>query len=79
MTATLTFNLPEESESHLLAVHAGVVYDKISELNDDLRAWTKHGSPLPLSSGEEAPETAMQMAHYVRVRLARIQSISNGG
>jgi len=43
MKAILEFNLPEESEEHIRAVHAMDAWAAISEIRNNIRAHNKHG------------------------------------
>ena len=43
MKATLTFNLPEENQEHLLAVKAPALAAAVMEAAFAMRAWSKHG------------------------------------
>lgn len=57
MKATLSFDLPEERTSHLIAIHADSLYATLSDLDHYLRNHVKHGSSL---------ETADQLADLIR-------------
>ena len=49
MKATLTFDLPEENEEHMNAVQGGSYKAALSELDQRLRAKTKHSEdPSPV-------------------------------
>jgi len=43
MTATLTYQLPEERAEHLLAIHAPQLAGAFCDLDEALRGWLKHG------------------------------------
>lgn len=51
MQATLTFDLPEEREGHLWAVHACDLASAIIDLDNKLRSWAKHGCPHKNTDG----------------------------
>ena len=44
MTATLTFKLPEEAHEHQLATNAARLAALIDDLDQQARAWLKHGT-----------------------------------
>lgn len=52
MTATLTFNLPEDQELFQDAIHGTELADYLQELDSSLRGWLKHGHQF--ASVEEA-------------------------
>lgn len=43
MTATLTFMLPEEASEHRDALDGTALRSALFDLDQQLRAWTKHG------------------------------------
>lgn len=45
MKLTLTFELPEERDEALLAVHAADLWSTLFDLDNDLRGEIKHGEP----------------------------------
>ena len=60
MKATLTFNLPEETDEHQLALNAGKVLGAIQDFDNYLRAKLKY---------EELSETESQIYRAVRDKL----------
>jgi hypothetical protein len=54
MTATLTYQLPEEATAHLWAVHAPQLAGTLCDLDEALRGWLKHGHTFA------TPDAALQ-------------------
>jgi len=69
MTATLTFNLPEEYLCHAWAVGAPVFAADIIELMNALTTWEKHGHKFT------APEDVIKV---VREMISEAHSIASG-
>jgi hypothetical protein len=60
-TATLTFNLPDERDAHLRALHGTTFYSILEDIDEHLRRLVKHG-------GIEK-YTATELAEEIRERL----------
>ena len=60
MTATLTFNLPEEAAEHRLACNAALLASTVTDADQKMRNWRKHGHPF------KSPEEALD---YCRATL----------
>lgn len=43
MTATLTFNLPEDDGAHKRALFADLIYAQMEDAREQIRSWRKHG------------------------------------
>lgn len=56
MTATLTFNLPEEDAEHTQALRAGHMASVLCEVDNLLRGWIKHGTPRTHTDASDAFE-----------------------
>lgn len=52
MKATLEFNLPEEQQEHYDAVNGGTYKHCLTEIDYQLRSWTKYGNEF--TTPEEA-------------------------
>jgi len=46
MKAMLVFNLPDERDEHKLALNGVSFYQVLSEIDNQLRTWEKHGNPF---------------------------------
>lgn len=64
MTATLTFNLPEDATEHLVAVRSPEMADAILCLSESLRHWTKHGHQF--KTPEEVIDSVREMISEAR-------------
>jgi hypothetical protein len=60
MKATLEFNLPEDKEEHLRAIHAGAAWTALHDIDHMLRNHLKHGPTF---------NTADDMAQEVRRQI----------
>ncbi len=56
MTATLTFNLPDDEVEHIQAVRAGHMASVLCEVDELLRGWIKHGTPRTHTDASDAFE-----------------------
>jgi hypothetical protein len=65
MKATLEFDLPEDGDAHLRAVHAVDTSIAISNLDDELRSLLKFG----LSDEVKKLEGTVEVLDWVRSRL----------
>lgn len=54
MTATITFNLPDDEYQHRLAVNAGNLASVVSDANQQMRGWLKYSHPF--TTAEQAIE-----------------------
>lgn len=66
MTATLKFNLPEEADLFRHATNATALVGALEDLDNDLRNYVKHGTPLPEMVEDATTDTLMM---EVRRRL----------
>ncbi len=59
MKATIEFQLPEEREEHIRAVHAADAWALLDDIDQELRRITKYGSEI----------TRDQMAESIRLQI----------
>ena len=59
MKATLEFNLPEERDEHIRAVHAADAWALLDDIDQELRRILKYGSEI----------TRDQMAESIRLQI----------
>ena len=64
--AKLSFCLPEEDPEFRMAYYGSELYGAITELDNDLRNWIKHGFP---PDNFKTPQDVMA---YVRVHFAEV-------
>jgi hypothetical protein len=50
MNATLNFDLPEDNQAHLEAVHASVAWNTLDAIHDAIRSHRKYEAELNLES-----------------------------
>jgi hypothetical protein len=50
MTATLAFSLPEEQHEHALAINAQNLANTITDADEVMRRWLKHGHSFETST-----------------------------
>ena len=56
MKATLKFDLPEESQEHLCALHGWQAFGELSEIRRLIRSYRKHGGDGTVATAERLIE-----------------------
>lgn len=59
MKATLEFNIPEESNEHLIAVRSGDLATEMQHSWEQVRSWLKHGHTF--KTPDEALESVREL------------------